>query len=274
LTQAKRSTLNTINELITRGLDGVRWYHWWPLLLGPCLIVFLHLCKAWGWRWILKKGLHERAAIVILSASVGIYLLRALFARTPPKILLAYACTWAIAVIPAAATWTYAHDSLRLTGAAASPSIVIGGAVFALAMVFVARELFTRMPVFNPDWVLLSLFVLTALCRELHFPGTSKGVWVSLVVLVMAAWAWRERLVEPLSRGMRKPALIQMFSTYLLGVLIARHAFKFLPLDPKLINLGLEESLENLAHFMLLACAFADLWPRHTPRDSGAAHPQ
>lgn len=108
--------------------------------------------------------------------------------------------------------------------------------------------------------LVLMLTVLDAvfLCRELHFAGTSKGVYVALFLLGIWAIYWWPNLRRDLRSNRTTPYLLFGFMTYVLSQAVARRAFRgILPLEATsdVFRTGLEEVLENLAHLTMLLVA-------------------
>ncbi len=97
-------------------------------------------------------------------------------------------------------------------------------------------------------------------CRELHFAGTSAGIYIALVVLGVW-WAARGKFMEAAiaSTGLRV-WLIGTGACYLLSQVIARRVFRYLwlPREDEL-HVYLEETVETMAHLMLLSGCFL-LW--------------
>jgi len=115
----------------------------------------------------------------------------------------------------------------------------------------------------SPLHVILTVLAAAFLCREIHFVGTSNGLYVALVVLVVWAWHWREHLIPATAAGQLRPWLCASACTYLLAQLVARRVFRGMPLEETLQDPGwLEEAVETMAHVVLLITAFADLFGR------------
>lgn len=98
-------------------------------------------------------------------------------------------------------------------------------------------------------------------CREWHFAGTSKGVYV--VVAIVAGWYVCRR--RPLSALIGKTRVeIWLWATcacYILSQVIARRVFgsghlNLLPME-SYYHIALEETTETLAHLMLAMTSFA-----------------
>ena len=113
----------------------------------------------------------------------------------------------------------------------------------------------------DPLHVILGCLAVVFLCREIHFTGTSTGIYVALVVLVIWTVLWRDRLVSPLERGQMKSWLVATATMYLLSQLIARRVFaeRHLGILPQeeLLNVALEEMFETVAHICLIVTSFA-----------------
>ncbi|MFZ9011522.1 MAG: hypothetical protein ACO21J_05455 [Anaerohalosphaeraceae bacterium] len=105
----------------------------------------------------------------------------------------------------------------------------------------------------------LLLFVLSLgfFCREWHFAGTSKGVYV--VGAFVGAWfLYRRKAIGGLIKD--TPVEIWLWSAclcYGMSLLISRRVFaeKYLGLLPmeELYHIPLEETMETMAHVMLAA---------------------
>ena len=105
----------------------------------------------------------------------------------------------------------------------------------------------------------LVMFVLSLgfFCREWHFAGTSKGVYV--VAAFVGIWfVYRRKSIGALIKN--TPVELWLWSAclcYGMGVLIARRVFaeKYLGLLPmeEHYHISLEETMETMAHVMLAA---------------------
>jgi len=90
-------------------------------------------------------------------------------------------------------------------------------------------------------------------CREWHFAGTSKGIYIAMALL--AVWAVKRRAV--FERALSDRRLVvwfwATFVTYVLSQLIARRLFRHLgmPLEDQL-HVLLEETVETTAHLMMI----------------------
>ena len=100
-------------------------------------------------------------------------------------------------------------------------------------------------------WVLgvtLALF-----CRELHFMGTSSGVYVALVFLALFAWFKYPWFADYLAHRRNLTLLAMAMFTYALSVSIDQHWWQF----DVILNMGttLEECLEIVGHAFVLLLA-------------------
>ena len=93
-------------------------------------------------------------------------------------------------------------------------------------------------------------------CREWHFPGTSKGIYIALVVLALWAVIRKDKLA--IIRDNRlKIWLWATFGTYLLSQLIARRVFRYVYLPQEAnLHIFLEETVETVAHMMMIVTCF------------------
>jgi hypothetical protein len=94
-------------------------------------------------------------------------------------------------------------------------------------------------------------------CREWHFAGTSKGIYVALVVFAVWAVKRKVKFEKIVGNGWLKVWLIAVFVTYFLSQLIARRVFRYvyLPREAEL-HISLEETVETAAHLMMIVACF------------------
>jgi hypothetical protein len=113
----------------------------------------------------------------------------------------------------------------------------------------------------DPLHLILGCLAFAFLCREIHFTGTSTGVYVALVILVVWSFVWRDRLIAPLERGQTKSWLAAAATMYFLSQMIARRAFaeRHFPIFPQeeLLHVEMEEMCETVAHICLIVASFA-----------------
>jgi hypothetical protein len=97
-------------------------------------------------------------------------------------------------------------------------------------------------------------------CREWHFYGTSRGIYIALVLLGIWAVIRRVDFARIVGNGHLKIWIVTMMATYLLSQLIARRVFKHIPILPNEahLHIPLEETMETLAHLtMIVVCIIA-----------------
>ena len=102
---------------------------------------------------------------------------------------------------------------------------------------------------------LLLVLSLGIFCREWHFPGTSKGIYV-LIVCVIGWGIYQRKKITALIKD--TPVEIWIWAAgmcYVMSQLIARRAFgerhlNILPMED-LYHIPLEESVETMAHLIL-----------------------
>lgn len=97
------------------------------------------------------------------------------------------------------------------------------------------------------------------LCREIHFTGTHRGIWVAVGLIVLWACWWAPRLKDELSRDPGRFLLLAALFTYGCGQLVERRIFRasrlaILP-NEQAYHVMFEEILENGAHLLFLAAA-------------------
>ena len=117
----------------------------------------------------------------------------------------------------------------------------------------------------DPLHLILGCLSAAFLCREIPFAGTSVGVYVALVALVVWVVLWRKRLAAPLEHGQTKSWLLVTAGMYVLSQVIARRVFAdrhlgihmgILPQE-ELLHIPMEEVCETVAHICLIVTSFA-----------------
>jgi hypothetical protein len=115
--------------------------------------------------------------------------------------------------------------------------------------------------------LLIALQALVFLMREIHFRGTSDGVYIATAVigLVVLRLAWQTDWTEELPRvdWLMVSALTVTVASYALALLVQRRVFKFIP-GERGMHVALEEVLETGAHAWFLASAFFG-WRKRLP---------
>lgn len=112
----------------------------------------------------------------------------------------------------------------------------------------------------KPFFYFMAALTASFFCREWHFAGTSKGIYVALVLLGIWGFMQKVQIFETIGNGRYKIWLFATFATYLLSQLIARRVFRSLclPMEDQL-HILLEETVETTAHVMLLIAGLAAL---------------
>jgi hypothetical protein len=174
---------------------------------------------------------------------------------------------WPLALGPLAILCVYGAHHVGWTSIIAKPphealALVL---IFSASLAFAARALHGD----GPAYTILGVLATAFACREVHWAWTHKGVYVAVLGVFVWALCWRERLLPNVMAGRFLPWLVSTGFVYVLSVLVARRAFRgILPLEPEL-HVALEETLENVAHAMLLLTAFSDRFGR-SPRSAPA----
>jgi len=115
--------------------------------------------------------------------------------------------------------------------------------------------------------ILLLALSAAFLCREIHFAGTTNGIWVAIgLILVWGAWWW-PRINEALLQEPGRFMLLAAAFTYFCGQLIERRVFKasrlaVLP-NEQAAHVMLEEVIENGAHLLFLLAAWRGIRNNH-----------
>ena len=108
---------------------------------------------------------------------------------------------------------------------------------------------------YHLDIILFALSV-SFLCREIHFTGTHKGIYVALTLILIWGFFWRKHLFKDFaSSKILKLFFAGMVWTYTLAILIQRRALRgIIPYERKL-HIPLEEVGENVSHLFFIAVA-------------------
>jgi len=144
-------------------------------------------------------------------------------------------------------------------------ALVLMGSAFSVAVFRVRIES-------NPLMKIMLAWSFAFFCREIHFAGTSTGVYIAAVLIAVWAWSWRERLAEPFRIGDFKTWVLTTGWAYFLTIIIQRRVFKHLPGMPdgfyileNDMHVEAEEFTEVIAHFCLLitcCCGFSSRFLR------------
>ncbi len=124
-----------------------------------------------------------------------------------------------------------------------APTVICLTAVLVLFVHRWTRELFTLM---------LAVLVWALFMRELHFYGTGRGLYATVIVLAFLASAKRDILGEFLGQRSIGALLGLSIWTYIVSKMFDRHYFSFLPAYHDWNN-NVEETLETCGHLFVLS---------------------
>lgn len=130
-----------------------------------------------------------------------------------------------------------------------APTVICLTAMLALFVHRWTRELFTLM---------LACLVWALFLRELHFIGTSRALYITVIALTIIASYKRDELAEFLSQRAIGILLPLALWTYFVSKLFDRHVFYFMP-DYVLWHDNVEETLETCGHVITFALVIATL---------------
>lgn len=129
-------------------------------------------------------------------------------------------------------------------------AVVIGNAALLVLLVcYWVRELFA---------LLLAVLVWALFFRELHFTGTSKGLYLTIIVLAWLASSKRDALKCFMSELPVIVLLSGAMWTYLITKLLDRNFFTFLPNYYQWSH-NVEETLETFGHLMIMTLVVVTL---------------
>ena len=141
------------------------------------------------------------------------------------------------------------------------------------ACVFAVRAAITR----NPWHLIFTCLVITLFCRELHFAGTSDGVYVALGLIGVWIIAWNKKLRAIPVDWRLTSWLIATVWAYVLAQLVDRRMFspKYLNLipDEKIIHSTVEEAMETLAHILMICTAIIEAFYQQPGEAVGSVPP-
>lgn len=144
-----------------------------------------------------------------------------------------------------------------------NPNEVVALILLGIAgLVFALRAVLQR----NPLYWLMASFAVIAWLREWHSEWIHHGVYYLLVGLIVWTWLWRDKIRPYAQQGSFMPWLKGTLAIYVLAVLLARRAFSAILPNEEAVNTPLEETMENVAHAMLLIMSFLGHWRRSIPR--------
>lgn len=130
-----------------------------------------------------------------------------------------------------------------------APTVICLTAMLVLFVHRRTRELFTLM---------LACLVWALFMRELHFIGTSRALYITVITLTIIASYKRDELAEFLSQRAIGTLLPLALWTYFVSKLFDRHVFQFIP-DYALWHENVEETLETCGHVFTFSLVIATL---------------
>lgn len=131
----------------------------------------------------------------------------------------------------------------------AAPVVILVAALVSLYVHYCLRVLFT---------LFLAVLACALFYRELHIIGSSRTLYATIVILAVLCSVKREALREYFSERVISALLFAAMWTYLVTKLLDRNFFTFLP-NYYAWSHNVEESLETVAHLMILALGVVTL---------------
>jgi branched-subunit amino acid ABC-type transport system permease component len=98
----------------------------------------------------------------------------------------------------------------------------------------------------------LTLLSVCLLCRELHFWGTSTGIYIAIPLVMWYASANFQSMKPYVNHRLLVSLFVGAFITYFFTITVDRAVWKFLPNHAHWRN-NVEETLETFGHLMILA---------------------
>lgn len=128
--------------------------------------------------------------------------------------------------------------------------------------------------IFRDKGILIKIFLALAvsfLCREIHFAGTGKGIYIALVIIIAWSCIRREEVLKDLKgRAFLHACLLGTAFSYFLSQTIARRVWRdIFPFEDK-VHVPLEEMTENVAHIFLLITALILVFRKVKHHQTGA----
>ena len=117
----------------------------------------------------------------------------------------------------------------------------------------------------NPLYIILVALTISLTCREFHFTGTHRGIYVALIGIAVWVGVWHKRMHRPLRDFRHTSWLLATMAAYVLSQVIARRAFRFIP-GEQAIHRSLEECAETIAHVMFIVTSLVGTWRRYGRR--------
>lgn len=138
-------------------------------------------------------------------------------------------------------------ETIRPIMETASLGVLPAALLIALGRYAIGREAF---------FLWLTGFAGVLFCRELHFQGTSAGVYVGLGILAWLACRYYPQLGGYFANRRVATILTLILLMYFIGVTLDRNVWKFIP-DRKIWASPLEEIVEIAGHIGVVILALA-----------------
>ena len=143
--------------------------------------------------------------------------------------------------------------------------LIIGAFVVFLVTAIKEKEIFR---------FIMSALCFSFLCREIHFVGTSLGVYIAIAIIAIWAISKWKQVELVINQGKIKPWLYATGFTYILSQLIARRLLRSLHVPHEQeVHVLLEETVETVAHSMMLITAIITCRTK-TAVNQAAVHPK
>mgnify|MGYP006908227899 CR=1 FL=1 len=166
---------------------------------------------------------------------------REVAAKFSPWILIlpAALCLW-IGTQPQSPLWEYTH---KVYQEKYGPAVLMAAVGLAAALWMIHRGFYYR-------W--LTILCVCLLCRELHFRGTSTGIYFAIPLVLWYASANYASMKPFVNHRLLVSLFVGAFITYFFTITVDRAVWKFLPRHADWRN-NVEETLETFGHLMILA---------------------
>jgi hypothetical protein len=116
---------------------------------------------------------------------------------------------------------------------------------------------------------LMAALCIAFFCREWHFKGTSRGVYVALIIIGILAIRYRHDIAVRLKGSRLKIWMIATMVTYALSQIIARRVFRHILPSEAIMHVPLEEVVETTAHLLLLITSLIAIWGKAGAENTG-----
>lgn len=166
---------------------------------------------------------------------------------------------WLFAIAPLTMVAVYVLYALNYHDMILRKDILEGihiALIAAASLVFIAAAIKQK----EPFRLAMTALCIAFLCREIHFVGTSLGVYIAIAIIVTYAISKWKQIEAVIEQGKIKHWLYATGFAYILSQVIARRVFKYmyLPKEQEL-HVMLEEAVETVAHLSMLITAVITL---------------